>query len=153
MSKNVLKANYFIYLVYAQAINTTTSSQNDFDFKCRHLSINSHGPTDRFIDVPQTSASNVVEAESDERLRRNLAFFFMDPVRKFVARRQTPWKLMIQFLKIVLVTFQLVVFGSFRYEHTNYYADNEIGFKHLFLKVGNCSKRSIQLNQTFRLNM
>jgi hypothetical protein len=34
------------------------------------------------------------------------------------------------------VTFQLVVFGSFRYEHTNYYADNEIGFKHLFLKVG-----------------
>jgi hypothetical protein len=27
----------------------------------------------------------------------------MDPVRKFIARRQTPWKLMIQFLKIILV--------------------------------------------------
>ncbi len=55
--------------------------------------------------------------------------------RKFIARRQTPWKLLIQFLKIILVTFQLIVFGSFRYEHTNYYADNDIGFKHLFLKV------------------
>jgi hypothetical protein len=28
------------------------------------------------------------------------------------------------------------VFGNFRYAHTNYYADNEIGFEHLFLKVG-----------------
>jgi hypothetical protein len=43
------------------------------------------------------------ENAADERLRRNLAFFFMDPVRKFIARRQTPWKLMIQFLKIILV--------------------------------------------------
>ena len=42
---------------------------------------------------------------------------------------------MIQFLKIILVTMQLVIFGNFRYAHTNYYADNEIGFEHLFLKV------------------
>ncbi len=28
-----------------------------------------------------------------------------------------------------------VIFGNYRYAHTNYYSDNEIGFQHLFLKV------------------
>ena len=111
-------------------------------FISRHFLNESMGTSDRYIDVPQTTPLNNaavgtgdVENDADERLRRNLVFFFMDPVRKFIARRQTPWKLLIQFLKIILVTLQLIVFGSFRYEHTNYYADNDIGFKHLFLKV------------------
>ena len=35
----------------------------------------------------------------EEELRRRLAFHFMDPVDKFIARRQVPWKLLLQFLK------------------------------------------------------
>lgn len=31
--------------------------------------------------------------------------------------------------------FWQVIFGNYRYAHTNYYSDNEIGFQHLFLKV------------------
>ena len=37
--------------------------------------------------------------EMEEELRRRLAFHFMDPVEKFIARRQVPWKLLLQFLK------------------------------------------------------
>ena len=37
--------------------------------------------------------------EIEEELRRRLAFHFMDPVDKFIARRQVPWKLLLQFLK------------------------------------------------------
>ena len=41
------------------------------------------------------ASTNVME----EALRRRLAFHFMDPVEKFIARRQVPWKLLLQFLK------------------------------------------------------
>ena len=39
----------------------------------------------------------------EEELRRRLAFHFMDPVDKFIARRQVPWKLLLQFLKGTLI--------------------------------------------------
>jgi len=70
----------------------------------------------------------------EERLRRRLAFFFMNPIEKFVARRQTPWKLILQFVKVILVTTQLVIFGQFRYDHTNFYSDSKITFEHMFFK-------------------
>ena len=34
---------------------------------------------------------------------------------------------------MILVTAQLLVFGYYRYAHSNYYSDNRIGFSHLFL--------------------
>ncbi len=70
----------------------------------------------------------------EESLRRKCAFYFMNPVEKFIARRQAPWKLILQFAKIVLITVQILVFGQFRYAHTNYYKDNHVAFEHLFLK-------------------
>jgi len=71
--------------------------------------------------------------EMEEEVRRKLAFHFMNPADKFIARRQVPWKLLLQFFKIILVTTQLLVFGYYRYAHSNYYIDNRIGFSHLFL--------------------
>ena len=43
------------------------------------------------------TAASITDIE--EKLRRRLAFHFMDPVEKFIARRQVPWKLLLQFLK------------------------------------------------------
>lgn len=70
----------------------------------------------------------------EEGLRRKCFFAFMNPIQKFIARRQTPWKLLLQFLKILFITAQLIVFGHFRYAHTNYYKNNHVAFEHLFLK-------------------
>jgi len=72
--------------------------------------------------------------QKDIDLRRRCAFFFMNPIDKFIARRQAPWKLILQFAKIILITSQLLVFGQFRYAHTNYYKDNHLAYEHLFLK-------------------
>ena len=58
----------------------------------------------------------------------------MNPIEKFVARRQTPWKLFLQFVKVILVTTQLMIFGNFRYAHTNFYDDSHIAFEHLFFR-------------------
>ena len=62
------------------------------------------------------------------------AFFFMNPIEKFVARRQTPWKLILQFIKVILVTTQLMIFGNFRYAHTNFYANSHIAMEHIFFR-------------------
>ena len=70
----------------------------------------------------------------ETHLRKKCAFFFMDPVQKFIARRQAPWKLILQFAKIFLITAQILIFGQFRYAHTNYYKDNHIAFEHLFMR-------------------
>ena len=37
-------------------------------------------------------------------------------------------------MSVILVTAQLLVFGYYRYAHSNYYGDNKIGFEHLFLR-------------------
>lgn len=46
------------------------------------------------------------DSESD-RLRRRLKYFFMNPCQKFRAKRKKPWKLLLQLVKVVLVTVQV----------------------------------------------
>jgi len=70
----------------------------------------------------------------EEDFRRRLAFFFMDPLAKYRARGQFPLKLVLQFLKLVLVTALLVSFGRYRYAHTKYFADNAISLENMFLR-------------------
>jgi len=43
----------------------------------------------------------------EDRLARRLKFFFMGPHEKVKAKRKCPWKLIIQVLKIILVTIQV----------------------------------------------
>ena len=55
----------------------------------------------RIEDQPNDNVSSLAASGNkiEEELRRRLAFHFMDPVDKFIARRQVPWKLLLQFLK------------------------------------------------------
>uniref|UniRef100_A0A0K2UKF4 Transient receptor potential mucolipin [Apis mellifera] n=1 Tax=Lepeophtheirus salmonis TaxID=72036 RepID=A0A0K2UKF4_LEPSM len=70
----------------------------------------------------------------EQNLKKKMAFFFMDPIQKWKARKQIPWKLVLQFLKLVFVTLQLVIFCNFRYAHTNYNQDSHTALQHFFLK-------------------
>jgi len=70
----------------------------------------------------------------EERLKRKLKFFFFNPVEKFYATRQLPWKLCLQILKVFIVTTQLWIFADYRYSHVNYYTDQTISFEHFFIK-------------------
>lgn len=71
--------------------------------------------------------------QMEEKMRRKLQFFFMNPIEKWRAKRQFPFKFVVQVIKIVLVTFQLCLFAHNRYNHVNYTWDNRISFSHLFL--------------------
>ncbi|XP_011353875.1 mucolipin-3 isoform X1 [Pteropus vampyrus] len=70
----------------------------------------------------------------EEQMRRKLKFFFMNPCEKFWARGRKPWKLVIQILKLAMVTIQLVFFGLSNQMVVAFKEDNTIAFKHLFLK-------------------
>ncbi|PSN35272.1 hypothetical protein C0J52_17558 [Blattella germanica] len=71
---------------------------------------------------------------TEEKMKRKLRFFFMNPIEKWQAKRRFPYKFVVQLVKIVLVTVQLCLFAHSRYKHVNYTWDNRVSFSHLFLK-------------------
>ncbi|CAG9861904.1 unnamed protein product [Phyllotreta striolata] len=71
---------------------------------------------------------------TEERMRRKLQFFFMNPIEKWQAKKRFPYKFGVQVIKIILITMQLCLFAHYRYNHVNYTWDNRITFSHLFLK-------------------
>ncbi|XP_034482467.1 mucolipin-3-like [Drosophila innubila] len=85
---------------------------------------------------PTSSAASY----NEERMRRKLQFFFMNPIEKWQARRKFPYKFVVQIVKIILVTMQLCLFAHSRYNHINYTWDNRIAFSHLFLKGWDSSR-------------
>lgn len=70
----------------------------------------------------------------EDRLCRKLKFFFMGPHEKIKAKRKCPWKLLIQIMKIVLVTAQLIQFGYSRSSFVDFAEKSTIAMKHLYLK-------------------
>ncbi|OAD62624.1 Mucolipin-3 [Eufriesea mexicana] len=71
---------------------------------------------------------------AEEKMRRKLKFFFMNPIEKWQAKRRFPYKFIVQLIKILLVTIQLCLFAHNNYIHVNYTWDNRIAFSHLFLR-------------------
>lgn len=46
-------------------------------------------------------------ANAEDDMRRKLKYFFMNPCQKFLAKRRLPWKLLLQLVKVILVTVQV----------------------------------------------
>uniref|UniRef100_A0A4W4E908 Mucolipin extracytosolic domain-containing protein n=1 Tax=Electrophorus electricus TaxID=8005 RepID=A0A4W4E908_ELEEL len=78
--------------------------------------------------------SMTVDRTAEETLRDDLRYYFMSPCEKYKSRRQIPWKLMVQILKIVMITTQLVLFGLNNQLVVSYKEENLMAFKNLFLK-------------------
>ncbi|XP_019122686.1 mucolipin-3 isoform X2 [Larimichthys crocea] len=75
-----------------------------------------------------------LESKMVEDFRRRLKYFFMNPCEKYKARGRKPWKLMLQILKIAIITVQLVSFGLSNEMMVTFKDDNLMTFRHLFLK-------------------
>uniref|UniRef100_A0A3P9QBU4 Mucolipin TRP cation channel 3 n=1 Tax=Poecilia reticulata TaxID=8081 RepID=A0A3P9QBU4_POERE len=72
--------------------------------------------------------------ERTECLRRKIKYYFMNPCEKYHARGRIPWKLMLQIVKIAIITMQLVLFGLSNQMVVTFKEENLLTFKHLFLK-------------------
>ncbi|XP_014668280.1 PREDICTED: mucolipin-3-like [Priapulus caudatus] len=78
--------------------------------------------------------SSCESLHAEECLRRRLKFHFLDPLDKWRARHRCPWKLIVQLLKLVVVTAQLIQFVNARYSYADFVTGNMIAFEHLFLR-------------------
>ncbi|KAA0706315.1 Mucolipin-1 Mucolipidin [Triplophysa tibetana] len=83
---------------------------------------------------PTLNVSGSHQQVEEEAMRRKLKYFFMSPCDKYHAKGRKPFKLVLQLLKIVLVTVQLVMFGLSNQMVVAFKEDNTDAFKHLFLK-------------------
>ncbi|XP_041659687.1 mucolipin-3-like [Cheilinus undulatus] len=79
-------------------------------------------------------STHTLESKMVEDFRRKLKYFFMNPCEKYRARGRKPWKLMLQILKIAIITVQLVSFGLSNEMMVTFKEENLMTFRHLFLK-------------------
>lgn len=82
---------------------------------------------------PKTDGWRGADQEEDA-LRRKLKYFFMSPCEKYQAKGRKPFKLVVQILKIIIITVQLVLFGLSNEMAVTFKEENTASFKHLFLK-------------------
>uniref|UniRef100_A0A8C2XRH1 Mucolipin TRP cation channel 3 n=1 Tax=Cyclopterus lumpus TaxID=8103 RepID=A0A8C2XRH1_CYCLU len=85
-------------------------------------------------DSPHHEHQFVEYLEDVECLRRKIKFYFMNPCEKYHARGRKPWKLMLQIIKIAIITIQLVSFGLSNQMVVLFTEENLSTFKNLFLK-------------------
>ncbi|XP_074486637.1 mucolipin-1a [Sebastes fasciatus] len=96
---------------------------------------NNHGNNHSNHRCPTAAAGHWVAADPEEEcFRRKLKYFFMSPCDKYHAKGRKPYKLILQLLKIIIVTAQLVLFGLSNQVVVSFKEENTMTFKHLFLK-------------------
>ncbi|XP_007445008.1 mucolipin-1-like [Python bivittatus] len=94
-------------------------------------SVNSYGSQDG--DMRPALGPTAFQPEEEE-FRRRLKYYFMSPCDKFRAKGRKPFKLVLQVIKILIVTIQLIFFGLSNQMVVTFKEENTITFKHLFLK-------------------
>lgn len=62
----------------------------------------------------ERTTSTPLRTFGEERMRRKLQFFFMNPIEKWQTRRRFPYKFLVQVVKLVLVSIQLCLFAHSR---------------------------------------
>ncbi|XP_013395241.1 mucolipin-3-like [Lingula anatina] len=112
-----------------QQVSEPPSDENQENLSNRESWRRSHGRPRPFKRV-----ASFYTPHMEDTLRRKLKFHFMTPCQKWSTKRRFPWKMIIQLLKIVLVTGQLVWFGYDRSSHVNFLIKSTVSFKHLFLQ-------------------
>ncbi|TNN69105.1 Mucolipin-2 [Liparis tanakae] len=89
----------------------------------------------RYLDRSSSNSSVLTsEVFKEENLRDDLKYYFMSPCEKYRARRHIPWKLVVQILKIVMITTQLILFGLSNQLVVSYKEENMMALKNLLLK-------------------
>uniref|UniRef100_A0A8B9HKL5 Mucolipin 1b n=1 Tax=Astyanax mexicanus TaxID=7994 RepID=A0A8B9HKL5_ASTMX len=84
--------------------------------------------------LPNSLCKLFLTVSEEEALRRKLKYFFMSPCDKYHAKGRKPYKLVLQMLKIVIVTVQLVLFGLSNQMVVMFKDENTDTFRHLFLQ-------------------
>ncbi|ESO94525.1 hypothetical protein LOTGIDRAFT_118439 [Lottia gigantea] len=100
-----------------------------------HISDDNHEIPEREKPIkPIRRQSSYYTPNLEDKFRRKLKYFFMDPCSKWKAKRRFPWKLCLQIVKIIIITAQVVIFAGQRSGTVDYFERNKLALKHIFLK-------------------
>ncbi|KAH9277869.1 Mucolipin-2 [Echinococcus granulosus] len=79
---------------------------------------------------------NTTSADTNEVscLRTELSFFFLSSVQRWKLTGDISFSMLVQFLKIVIVTFQLILFGTLSSTRVSYGERAQVAFRHLYFR-------------------
>lgn len=97
--------------------------------------VNSYGSHDHVHISPHSCVSSGAALDiQEEEMKRKLKYYFMSPCDKYRAKGRKPFKLVVQIVKLICVTVQLILFGLSNQMVVDFKEENTMTFKHLFLK-------------------
>ncbi|RUS71855.1 hypothetical protein EGW08_020389 [Elysia chlorotica] len=95
-------------------------------------------------DLPSSPQEQILRPRSScytpsmvDELRKRNRLYFMDPITKLMYFHGFPWKLSLQIVKVVIITVQIIIFGSQRQSIVEFFEKSNLAFKHLLLKDWN----------------
>ena len=88
-------------------------------------------PSDHLDPRPEFTSS--YNPQTRDRFRRKLRYFFMNPLDKYRTKGKLPWKLGLQVVKIIVVTLQLLIFGSHMSKYLTHQGNMVVTFRELFM--------------------
>jgi mucolipin len=80
-----------------------------------------------------TQTQNQYTPHMRDKMQRKLRYYFMSPIDKWKAKRRFPFKLLIQLIKIILVTAQLMIFGFDMSSYLSQEGNMIVSFREIFL--------------------
>ncbi|XP_065842062.1 mucolipin-3-like [Oscarella lobularis] len=69
-----------------------------------------------------------------KQLKDRLRYHFTSPFHKFRVHQKRPFKLIVQFTKLIVVTLQLALFAQSSFGDSRFYSDNLSALRHVFVK-------------------
>ena len=106
-------------------------SHNHFNFINFENTLEEHRETPSM--TAAFSGTNQDLQKYEKYLKNRIRYYFMTPCQKWKFKNRKPFKLSIQLMKIVLVTLQVVLFGTLSMETSDYISSNLETFRTLFL--------------------
>ncbi|CAG2105299.1 unnamed protein product [Medioppia subpectinata] len=100
-----------------------------------HLSHNNDNntPEEPLLDTTSTGDETQLTPHMKDRFRRRLRYYFMSPIDKWRSKRRLPFKLVVQVVKIICVTTQLLIYGYDMSGHLAQESNSMIAFRELLL--------------------
>lgn len=89
---------------------------------------------DFLINNDSTTISHDENLDEIDKLKLRLNYFFLDPIEKWKRKNTKPWKLLVQIIKLIVFTHQLVLFGSEMSQFITYKDEMQNTFKLLLLE-------------------
>lgn len=109
LDQNLKNVPFFFFVSEQEGLCCSVTHYGFIDSSSEHdHQSNNHGNSHNNHQFPTATAGHWYGAhQEEEALRRKLKYFFMSPCDKYHAKGRKPFKLILQLLKIVIVTVQV----------------------------------------------